>query len=129
MLHKSKTKFNSILSTQTSAIEINTNYLAVAKIIANKLKAQGELTINCGEAKILTITNEYVDNVSNIAIIDRGRFKSILNKTLKDSINVTDIKRSNNILELFNIDIGEIDYSKDISNLIRLTIVLFFSGE
>ena len=129
MLKDSKIKFNSILSTQTENIDINTNYLAVAKVIATKLKRDGLLKSASSEAAILTITNGYVDTVGNMAIIDRGRFKSILNKVIKDTVNVTDVKRSSNIAELFNIDIGEIDYSKNVSDLIKLTVVLFFSGE
>lgn len=129
MLKDSKIKFNNILSNQTENIEMNTNYLAVAKVIASKLKSEGRLTPTSSEAMILTVTNEYVDYVGNVAIIDRGRFKSILNKTLKDSVSMTNLRKSSTVAELFNIDIGEVDYNKNIGELISLTVVLFFSGE
>jgi len=130
MFKESKLKFNQIISSESDNISLNTNYLTIATIVANKALEKGELTVNSGEANILTLTNKYTDMIGNVAIIDRGRFKSILNKVLKSTIGFNrDMRNSSTLSELLGTDIGEVDYSRNVGSLVKLVLIIFYSGE
>lgn len=130
MFKESKLKFNQIISSESDNISLNTNYLTIATIVANKALEKGELTVNSGEANILTLTNKYTDMIGNVAIIDRGRFKSILNKVLKSTIGFNrDMRNSSTLSELLGTDIGEVDYSRNVESLVKLVLIIFYSGE
>lgn len=124
-----KIKINQILSSETTVVEMNTNYLVIAKVIADRLLANGEIVLGDSEPKVLEFTNKYTDRLGDVSIIDRGRFKSILYKTIKSvTVKDKDLHRYINLAQLLDSDIGEVSYDKDVKDLIRLIISLFFSG-
>jgi len=130
MFQESKIKLNSILSTETDTVSLNTNYLTISKVIASKCLSKGELKAGDSAAAIMNMANRYTDTLGDMTIIDRGRFKSIFTTSIKSSINFnTDLRATRNLSELLGSDIGEVDYTKDVSQLVRLVLIVLFQGE